>query len=180
MTSVNHNADAVTNLPARGRMNNVADVKRHIDTSPERVWAELSDAWMYTGWVVGASHIRGVDGNWPQVGSRLQHQVGAWPVVVSDETVVLESEAPRRLVLQAKAWPGGEARVELTLRPDGDGTEVTMSEVPTRGPAAVLHNPVQDRVLYHRNVESLARLASIAEKRPMPGFPPPAKGTSSD
>jgi hypothetical protein len=29
----------------------------------------------------------------------------------------------------------------------------------------VLHNPVLDKLLYHRNVESLARLAALAERR---------------
>lgn len=151
-----------------GNAREVAEVSRYVEASPERVWAELSDGWMFTGWVVGASHIRGVDGTWPDAGARLHHQVGAWPLVVSDTTVVLESDPPRRLVLQARAWPMGEARVELHVAGEGSGTRVTMAESPTRGPAAVLHTRLQEAALRKRNIESLARLASIAENRPLP------------
>jgi uncharacterized protein YndB with AHSA1/START domain len=149
----------------------VVEVSKHVNAPPERVWAELSDGWMFTGWVVGATHIRDVDPNWPQVGARLHHQVGAWPLVVNDSTAVVESEPPRRLVLQARAWPVGEARVEVTIEADGDGSMVVMSEAPTDGPGRWLHNPVQEALLRRRNVESLERLADIAEKRPVAGFP---------
>jgi polyketide cyclase/dehydrase/lipid transport protein len=142
-----------------------------MDAVPERVWAELSDGWMFTGWVVGATHIRNVDPGWPEVGARLHHQVGAWPLVVNDSTAVVESQPPHRLVLQARAWPGGEARVELNVEPDGTGCLVRISEEPTDGPARWLHNPLQDALLRRRNIESLDRLASIAENRPIPGFP---------
>jgi uncharacterized protein YndB with AHSA1/START domain len=148
----------------------VAETSKHIAAPPAKVWAELADGWMYTGWVVGATHIRAVDGNWPAVGAELHHQVGAWPMVVSDSTAVVESEPPRRLVLQARAWPVGEARVELTIEADGDGSLVRMAEAPTDGPGRWLHNPVQEALLRRRNVESLERLACIAENRPMPGF----------
>lgn len=145
----------------------MAEVSKRIDVSPERVWAELSDGWMYTGWVVGASHIRGVEAHWPQAGARLHHQVGAWPMTVNDSTLVVESIPAKRLVLQARAWPAGEARVEIDLEPDGDGTIVKMVEHPTDGPAKVLHNPVNDAILKRRNHESLERLACIAENRPL-------------
>lgn len=144
----------------------MAEVTKHINASPERVWIELSDGWMYTGWVVGASHIRGVDGHWPEVGARLHHEVGAWPLTVRDTTQVLESEHAKRLVLQARAWPAGEARVELELVPDGAGTKVTMIEYPTNGIARAVHNPVNEAILVKRNQESLERLACIAENRP--------------
>jgi uncharacterized protein YndB with AHSA1/START domain len=145
----------------------VAEVSKFIDAPPDRVWVELSDGWMYTGWVVGASHIRGVDGHWPDVGAKLHHQVGAWPLMISDSTRVVESVPSKRLVLQARAWPAGEARVEIDLEPEGGGTLVRMVEYPTDGAAKVLHNPIQDAVLRKRNVESLERLACIAENRPL-------------
>lgn len=147
----------------------MAEVTKHIAAPPDRVWAELSDGWMFTGWVVGATHIRDVDGAWPAAGARLHHQVGAWPLVLSDTTQVLECEQPRRLVLQARAWPMGEARVVLILEPDGDGTLVRMSEWPTHGLAKATHTRLQDALLRRRNTESLERLACIAEKRPLPG-----------
>jgi hypothetical protein len=146
----------------------VSEVGKHMAVPPERVWAQLADGWIYTGWVVGATHIRGVDPHWPQVGAQLRHQVGAWPFVVSDSTAVLESRPPDRLVLQARAWPAGEARVVLTITADGAGSMVRMNEWPTNGPGRWLHNPVQAAVLRRRNMESLARLASIAENRSIP------------
>lgn len=144
----------------------MAEVSRHVLASPERVWAELSDGWIFTGWVVGATHIRGVDATWPEVGARLHHQVGAWPLVVSDTTVVLECEPAKRLVLRARAWPVGEARVVLDVSADGDGSKITMTERPTRGPGRWLHTPVQEALLRRRNTESLNRLASIVINRP--------------
>jgi hypothetical protein len=153
---------------AGGQDRTVADVGRHISASPEQVWAVLADGWMFVGWVVGASHIRDVDPSWPEVGARLHHQVGAWPFVVSDSTAVIESVRPTLLVLQARAWPAGEARVELTLSGDGDGCELRMREWPTHGLAKHLHTPLQDAILAKRNLESLNRLASIAEHRPAP------------
>jgi hypothetical protein len=146
----------------------VADVNKFIDAAPKRVWAELSDGWMYTNWVVGATHIRGVDGHWPEVGAALHHKVGAWPVTISDSTEVIESEPPHRLVLRARAWPAGEARVVLEVDREGDGSRVRMYEVPVAGPAKWMHNPVQDVILRQRNIESLERLAAITENRPIP------------
>lgn len=145
----------------------MADVSRHVNAPPDRVWAQLSDGWMYTGWVVGASHIRDVDSEWPQVGTRLHHQVGAWPVTINDTTHVVECEPERRLVLQARAWPVGEALIVIELEADGDGTNIRMHEQPTHGAGRWVHNPLQDLILAKRNVESLARLASIAERRPV-------------
>ncbi len=136
---------------------------RRIAAAPDRVWDVLADGWFYSGWVVGASHIRRVEPGWPQVGTQLHHSVGSWPVMVSDTTKVLESKPGERLVLQARGWPLGEARVELDLAADGDGCRVTMTETPTHGPGQWLHNPLQDKALDARNRESLARLADMVE-----------------
>lgn len=141
---------------------------RFVAAPPERVFAELSDAWMFPAWVVGASHIRGVDEDWPRAGSRLHHQVGAWPVAINDSTEVLECDAPRRLRLHARAWPAGEAEVDIRVEAEGDGSRVTMLEAPCRGPGRWLDNPLQRYVLRRRNREALARLATIVENRPRP------------
>jgi uncharacterized protein YndB with AHSA1/START domain len=141
------------------------EVSRRIDASPEQIWAVLKDGWLYTGWVVGAAHIRAVDPSWPAVGSTLHHAVGAWPMQLKDSTSVLESEPNRRLVLQARGWPVGEARVEVILEPDGANTLVRMGETPTDGPGKWLHNPLQQKMLEARNREALARLASMAVGR---------------
>lgn len=147
----------------------MATVVRHMDASAERVFDVLADGWLYAVWVVGASRIREVDSDWPAVGSRIQHSVGAWPLLINDETEVLTSQRPHTLVLAIKARPIGLARVTLTITSDGDGdgdgATVTMTEVPTHGPGRWVHNPANDAVLKWRNVETLNRLASIAENR---------------
>jgi uncharacterized protein YndB with AHSA1/START domain len=142
-------------------------VSRNIAATPDEVFAQLADGWIYAAWVVGASHIRDVDAGWPAVGTRIHHRVGPWPATIDDTTEVIDVITGSRLVLQARAWPIGEARVELTIEADGkDGSRVSMAEAPTRGVGNWLDNPLQRIVLRGRNRESLARLASLAEKRP--------------
>lgn len=140
-------------------------VTRSMDAPPERVFAAMTDAWLFPVWVVGATHIRDVDEDWPAVGARLHHQIGAWPFAVSNSTAILEHDAPNRLVLQARIWPFGEARVELAVRQEGSGSSVRMAEAVARGIVAVLDNPLQRKLLTARNRESLDRLAAIAENR---------------
>ena len=57
-----------------------------MEAPPERVFDALVDAWLLPVWVVGATHIRDVDDNWPEPGSVVHHQVGAWPFTISDVT----------------------------------------------------------------------------------------------
>src|SRR5919202_175516 len=102
------------------------EVTRKVDAPPEQVWAVLSDGWLYPSWVVGASRMRAVSAEWPAVGSELHHSAGVWPAVVNDSTTVLESGPSRRLKLQAKGRPAGEARVEIRIEPKGSGCVVTI------------------------------------------------------
>jgi uncharacterized protein YndB with AHSA1/START domain len=143
-------------------------VSQHIGATPEHVFDTIADPWRLPLWVVGAVHIRAVDPGWPAEGTRVHHQVGAWPVTVSDSTQVIEIEPLKRLVLQGRAWPFGEARIELIVEPDGDGTRVEMREAPTHGPPRALDNPLLRRILAVRNRESLQRLAALAEERHHP------------
>ena len=85
-----------------------------------------------------------------------------------DETEVVEVEPATRLVVLAKARPFGVARVDVRLAADGTGTRVTMDEVPVSGPGRWVHNPAADAVLKRRNVEALARLSALAERRERP------------
>ena len=62
---------------------NAPVVEREIAASADDVWAVLEDGWLYPTWVVGASRMRDVDDNWPEVGSRLHHSVGNWPLLPS-------------------------------------------------------------------------------------------------
>ncbi|WP_375481289.1 SRPBCC domain-containing protein [uncultured Jatrophihabitans sp.] len=133
-----------------------------------QVFAVLSDGWVYSNWVVGTSHMRAVEADWPAVGSRLFHASGAWPFVARDETTVLECEPPSRLVLTAKAHPFGEATITLELTDEAAGCRVVLTETPSAGPGRWFNNPAAEALLVRRNVETLARLAALAERRTTP------------
>jgi len=142
------------------------EVSHTVAVGPDRVYAILADGWLYPLWVVGASHIREVDESWPAVGSRIHHSVGPWPLAVKDVTKVIAVEPARMLELDARVWPAGAARVRLTLQPVGeDETRVTMGAIFDRGPAQQIPTRAQAAVMRPRNVESLRRLADIAEHR---------------
>ncbi len=113
----------------------MSTVERRTTATAEDVWRVLADGWTFASWVVGASRVRAVEPGWPQVGAHVHHSVGTWPAVLNDDTEVLESEPSRRLVLQARTRPVGEARVEITLRPDATGTVLSISEDFVSGPA---------------------------------------------
>jgi uncharacterized protein YndB with AHSA1/START domain len=139
----------------------MATTTREIPAQPEQVWAVLADADRYADWVVGAKTVRGVDGHWPEVRARFHHTVGVWPLHLRDNTSVLECDAPRRLVLEARIRPIGQARIELDLRPSELGTLVSMTEVPTSPAVARWAAPVIDPVTHKRNTEALRRLAVV-------------------
>ena len=143
----------------------MSTTSRHIAATPAGVWAVLADGWMYPVFVVGASRMRDVEESWPAVGSKLHHSVGSWPVLINDNTEVLEVEDGRRLFLRVRAWPAGEGNVEFTLEPSADGTEVTIKEDAAHGPALLIPKPVRDAQLHWRNTETLRRLAYIAENK---------------
>jgi uncharacterized protein YndB with AHSA1/START domain len=150
-------------------------VERVIAGDPDQVWAILTDGWLYPVWVVGATHMRDVDDGWPEPGSQLHHQVGAWPLLLSDTTQVAECEPTRRLVLQARAWPMGAARIEITIDPHPDGSLVRMGEAPARGPARWFDNPLVRKLLIARNKECLFLLAAIVEHRRTAAQPAPTR-----
>ncbi len=143
----------------------MSSTTRHMDCTPEDVFDVLADGWSYATWVVGAARIREVDHDWPQVGARIHHSVGAWPLLLSDTTVVEAVEEPRVLQLRARAWPTGEARVVIRCAPDAGGTLVTIDEWAVSGPANLVPQPLLDPALHARNVEALRRLGYLAESR---------------
>jgi uncharacterized protein YndB with AHSA1/START domain len=157
----------MTNEPqlGRGRERPLTVTSMRMAAPPERVFDVICDGWLLPVWVVGATHIRDVDDNWPERGAKVHHQVGAWPLTIADSTAVVEYEPPRRLVLQGRAFPFGEAYIDITVEADGTGSVVHMGEAPSYGPARVLDNPLQRRLLAARNKESLARLRDVAEHR---------------
>ncbi|WP_308201235.1 SRPBCC family protein [Paractinoplanes maris] len=140
-------------------------MQRTIQAPPDRVFAVLADGWTYSDWVVGTVHIRDVDQTWPQVGSHLHHKAGPWPLSLHDKSTVLDMEPGRRLRLNAGLWPLGEAVVDIHLEPAGPGaTRVTIHEDFERGPLLAVRNKLNDLILHRRNIESLRRLADIAER----------------
>ena len=145
---------------------------RHtIAATPDEVFAVLADARTYEHWVVGCDDIRAVEGDWPAVGSRFFHTVGVGPLKTKDNTKVLEVDAPRRLVLEARARPAGIAKVIFDLKPvdGGTSTEIEIDEYPIRGVAKAIHNPVQDGLIKVRNVETLRRLEKqVLERKGTP------------
>lgn len=142
---------------------------RTIDATPDDVWAVLADGWLYPMWVVGATRMRDVDATWPSPGSLLHHSAGVWPLVINDTTESLAAEPGRRLELRARGWPLGEAQVEIELSPTDDGRcEVALKETAVSGPGALVPPPAETLLLGWRNVESLRRLAFIAEGRQRP------------
>ncbi len=73
--------------------------RRQIDVPPERVWAVLADPDSYAHWVVGSRDTRDADPRFPAEGTSFHHTVALGPIDLEDETEVVESDAPHRLVL---------------------------------------------------------------------------------
>ena len=139
---------------------------RLLQATPETIWEVLADGWLFPLWVVGATRMRQVDRDWPAPGAQLHHSVGIWPALLDDTTTVVESSPGVHLVLSARVRPFGEAVVSIGLEPVGAGTKVVMEEDVARGPGVLVPTVLRSSVLDWRNVESLRRLAFLAERRP--------------
>ncbi len=136
------------------------------NTTPEKIFAVLSDPRSYGYWVVGSKEIRFWDPDFPARGSSFHHTFLIGPVPIKDHTTVMEIDAPRHLLLRARARPTGIAHVALDLEAAEDGaTDVTIREWPVEGIPAKLHNRLQDKLIELRNVESLRRLKRLAEEK---------------
>lgn len=146
----------------------MAVTERFIATTPERIFAIVSDGWLYGAWVVGAAHVRDVDADWPAQGAKLHHKSGPWPISIRDETEVLACRPPYELALRAHIWPLGEATVVITLMPGTYGTQVRMVEEVHAGPLKWFRTKLNDLLLHYRNREALARLADLAMRRRLP------------
>jgi uncharacterized protein YndB with AHSA1/START domain len=143
----------------------VSENSRVLAATPDQVWRVLADGWLYPLWVVGATRMREVDDHWPALGARLHHSVGVWPAVLDDTTEVLESMAPALLRLRARAWPTGEAEVELRVEPADGGARITIVEDAVKGPACWVPGRLRNAQLTWRNTETLRRLAYLVERR---------------
>lgn len=142
-------------------------VARAVRCTPDAVLRVLADGWAYSTWVVGTARIRAVDPAWPEPGTRILHSVGLWPALLNDETVVRAWDPERSIELQARGWPAGEARVLIEVDPaaSGDGCRIRVTEDANKGPGTLLPRPVRSAVIGPRNVETLRRLAFLAERR---------------
>lgn len=143
----------------------VAQNVRVLRCPPERVFEVLADGWLYPSWVVGASRMREVEGDWPAPGAKLHHSVGTWPALLDDVTVAREWSPPERAVMRARGWPIGEADVMIEVRAIPEGSLVRIRETPCKGPATLVPRWLTDAVLRWRNAETLQRLAFLAEGR---------------
>ena len=146
----------------------MAVTSRDMTCAPEAVFAVLSDGWLLGLWVVGASRIRDVDPTWPAPGSKVHHSVGTWPAVLNDSTSVQSVDPGRYLRLRARAWPAGEADVQISIADHGSGCRVTITEDAVKGPGRFVPQPLRAALLHLRNRESLRRLAYLAQSRPAP------------
>lgn len=140
-------------------------VTRAARCTPDAVLRVLADGWSYSTWVVGTARIRAVDPVWPEPGTRILHSVGLWPALLDDETVVRAWDPERSIDLQARGWPAGEARVLIEVEPAGDGCRIRVTEDANKGPGTLVPRPLRSAVIGPRNVETLRRLALIAERR---------------
>jgi len=137
---------------------------RRMACSAEDVFAVLADGWVYPAWVVGASRMRDVEASWPAAGAKVHHSVGVWPLLIDDVTVSRRWDPPRRMVMRARGWPIGEARVTIDVRPLGDAAcLVRIQEEAVSGPALLIPPPIREVLLHWRNTETLHRLAYLAE-----------------
>jgi uncharacterized protein YndB with AHSA1/START domain len=141
----------------------VPETSLRTDDPPAAVWAVLADGWRYADWVVGAKAIRDVDADFPAPGTKLHHRFGVGRFTVDDSTVVEEVDAPRRIVLRARARPAGAARVVVELEPTPDGgTQIHIDECATSGLAKMIDNPMLRAAVAARNLEALRRLKRLA------------------
>lgn len=146
-------------------MGEAITISREVDAPPEAVWDVLSDGWLYPCWVVGAARMRHVDADWPQVGAKLHHSVGTWPLLLDDRSEVLEMVPNKLLRLRAHGWPAGAAEVVVEIEDHGAHSVVHIREDAVEGPGALMPKPLRQLAIGPRNREALRRLAFLAEGR---------------
>ncbi|HEY1118952.1 MAG TPA: SRPBCC family protein [Acidimicrobiales bacterium] len=131
--------------------------------APEDVFDHLLDPWRYPEWLLGASTMRAVDDNWPEVGSRFHHRVGFGPLKVNDRSKIIEIEPPTRLVLHVRATPAVQGIVTFTVEPTAEGSILWLQEEPAVK-LGQLMRPVLDPATHVRNKASLRNLADLMER----------------
>jgi hypothetical protein len=143
----------------------VVEVRRSTAADPAAVWAVLADGWRLASWVVGAARVDAVDRAWPAVGARLRYGIGAWPAVLPGAASVTASEPGRELALHGRT-PFGGIDVRVSISATARGSELAMAEDVMSGPARLVPARARAAAIAARNVETLRRLALLAERPP--------------
>ncbi|CAM5611453.1 SRPBCC family protein OS=Streptomyces alboniger OX=132473 GN=CP975_03570 PE=4 SV=1 [Streptomyces alboniger] len=131
---------------------------------PSAVWEVLDDGNRYADWVVGTHDSRPIDGNWPEVGSRIEYTIRLGPWQFAGHTVVRRLERPDRLELEAYSGVLGTARIAIEVLPWGEHSLVRVDEHPLQGPGGTLHNTAVDACIQIRHRKMLSRLAAVVER----------------
>jgi len=140
------------------------EVGAHAAVKPAVVMDVLRDGWLFALWVTGASHIRKVEGDWPQPGSKIHHAVGVWPALIKDHTEATAFDPEGMVELLARGWPLGEALVRIEVHEENGGSRILLGERIVSGAGTFLR-PVERLLIPPRNAESLGRLVALAEGR---------------
>jgi uncharacterized protein YndB with AHSA1/START domain len=143
----------------------MSSVSRTFHRSLTEVYDLLIDPRTYPSWLVGASDIRDVDDDWPQVGSKFHHRVGVAPFTLADSTELIAYERPHKLRLAVRARPLISAVVTFELVGGTDRCVVTMEEEPAVRPIGNIVRPVMDPLTHLRNHLSLKRLDQCLSDR---------------
>jgi hypothetical protein len=136
----------------------VVTVRRATTVGADAVWAVLADGWRLASWVVGAARVDAVDAAWPEVGARLHYGIGGWPAVLPGSAAITVCRPRRELALHGRTPFGGvDVRVQIAVG------QLVISEDVVSGPARLVPARVRAGAIGARNVETLRRLALLAE-----------------
>ena len=94
--------------------------------------------------------------------------MGHVPLRKDDYTQAVSCDPPRRLVLEAHAWPVGSLHIEIRVEPSATGCTVTIEETPKKGLLKTIDNPLVELGIKLRNVETLRRLEKKTRERAVP------------
>ena len=158
----------------------MSSVSRQFDRAAPEVYDALVDPRTYPSWLVGASDIRGVDDDWPRVGSKFHHRVGVAPLTLADSSELLAHEPPRLLRLAVRARPLISAVVTFQLVGDAERCVVTMEEEPAVRAIGNIVRPVMDPLTHLRNHLSLKRLDQFLHRGQPDSVPGGSRSSSVD
>ena len=138
------------------------EVRRATTAGADAMWAVLTDGWRLASWVVGAARVQAVDAHWPEVGASLRYGIGGWPLIMPGAARVTECVPGLALALHGDT-PFGGIDVRVLVEPAPSGCTLVMAEDAVSGPAHLVPGPLRAAAIGARNVETLRRLALLAE-----------------